>query len=146
MWVFSLFSLCSLLAEAWSWRCHTGYFRPFLVSSPPAFFLHSCYSFCSLSYRLALIFFLFPRLSFGNKMAVPKANRVLNPPINVFSKTSTNLDLVGKEIIALDKYRWMQPLSELVDVHFQGLYGNFFVICVSLFSKISQSIIVSWKL
>ena len=73
-------------------------------------------------------------------MPVPKANRVftqLNPPIHIFSKTSTNCDLVGKKIMTL-----AEPLSKPADVHFQGLHGNFFIICVALFSKILQSIII----
>ena len=78
-------------------------------------------------------------------MAVLKANRVftqLNPPINVFLKTSANSDLFGKEIITLDKYRWLQRLRELAEMDFRGLYGSFLIICVALFLKFLQSIIV----
>ena len=67
-------------------------------------------------------------------MDVLNANCVftrLNLPINVFLKTTTS-DLDSKEIITLNKYRWIQPLSELAELHFRGSDRNFFIICVTL--------------
>ena len=40
--------------------------------------------------------------------------------------------------MALDRYQWKQPLSELAEVHLCGLYGYFFIISAALFSNISQ--------
>ena len=64
----------------------------------------------------------------GNKIMESKATLVfpqLNPMIKGFSNNSAILACVGSAITALDNYRWMQPLSELSEVHFRGLYGNF---------------------
>lgn len=43
--------------------------------------------------------------------------------------------MVSKEIKNLDKYRCMQPLRDLAEVLFRGLYGNFFIIFVTLSRK-----------
>ena len=67
----------------------------------------------------------------------------MNPPIKVFSKGSTVSACVGSAIIALDRYRWMQPLSELAEVHFRTLCGNLLIISVGRFSKILHRIMVS---
>ena len=53
---------------------------------------------------------------------------------------------VGRTINAFDKCWWKQPLSELAEVYFWGLYGNFFVISFALLSNVSQSVTVSWTL
>ena len=95
------------------------------------------------------ISFLFLASSFRKIIFDSNASRVftqLNQPISVLSKISTNWACVGSKVITFDKYWLIQPLSELADVRLRGLYGNFFIIYFALFSKISHSMTIPWKL
>ena len=87
--------------------------------------------------------------SFSSHIFELKANLVftqLNSPMSIRSNMSTISACVGNAMIALDRNRWMQLLSELAEEQFCRLYGNFLNISVVLFSKTSQNMIVSWKL
>ena len=67
------------------------------------------------------------------RISVSKANLVftqLKPPISVLSKTLTCSASVGSAIQHLLLSLWTQPLKELAELYFQGLYLNSFCRCI----------------
>lgn len=113
---------CPFYITCWEWFCHG---ITILVV-----FIHFK-KFCHHPLILENVFFLIfyfvygleilycPWEFFDSKMIESNASLVftpLNPPINIVLNNSTAC--VGRAIIAFDKCRWMQPLSELTEVHF----------------------------
>ena len=88
------------------------------------FYLCKHFFFILILYKTFRFVFLTPSLFFGKRILLSNARRVfmqLKPPIRVFSKASTFLVFIGREIITFLIFLCMQSLGVLVDEYFLGL-------------------------